>query len=408
MERFRALLALLGSPQLQFASVLVAGTKGKGSTAAFAHACLQAGGLRVGRYTSPHLLNWRERTLLVDRFILPGEVTQLVGVLRPAVERLPPSLGVPMTFEIGTALSLLAFARGGVEAAVLEVGVGGRFDVTNVVEPIASAITPVSLDHEGVLGTGLGEIAWHKAGVLRGGRTTVLGPQPDEASATIALEAVRTGALIERVGRDWCWSMNADGITTVRGPDGKRRVSARLPLLGRHQRDNAATAVGLGAAALAALGKAHADPAALAVALDRVEWPGRLQRVIQTPPVWIDGAHNGASALALAQALDDEETDDYTLVIGLTEGKDPVAILRPLLPRATRVLVVRAQHDRAAAADEILRACQALAPGVPVEQGGRVGDALDQAVAIGDAVVATGSLFVAGEALDWARGRAPD
>ncbi|MBV9358434.1 MAG: bifunctional folylpolyglutamate synthase/dihydrofolate synthase, partial [Chloroflexi bacterium] len=167
LDRMRALLAALGDPQARFPAVLVAGTKGKGSTVAMAASMLQAAGFRTGRYTSPHLVNWRERIAIDDRPISVSRVLELADHVRAAVASLPGDLGQPTTFEVGTLFAFLEFARAEVSVAVVEVGVGGRYDATNVLEPLASAITPISYDHTETLGPTLTEIASHKAGILR-------------------------------------------------------------------------------------------------------------------------------------------------------------------------------------------------------------------------------------------------
>ena len=178
LDRMRALLLALGQPETSFPCVLVAGTKGKGSTVAMISACVQAAGLRAGRYTSPHLVNWRERTCIDARPISTQAVIALAEPIRDAVDRLSPRLGQPTTFEVGTAFALLYFARERVDLGVLEVGTGGRFDATNLADPLVSVITPISYDHTATLGNTLESIAWHKAGILRSGRTAIAAPQP--------------------------------------------------------------------------------------------------------------------------------------------------------------------------------------------------------------------------------------
>ena len=206
LERMRALLAALGRPEQSFPSVLVAGTKGKGSTVAMISACLSAAGLRTGRYTSPHLVNWRERACVDAQPISVDAVLNLAEPIRRAVDEIPRQLGAPTTFEIGTAFALAYFAQERADVVVIEVGTGGRFDATKVVDPLAATITPISYDHTATLGESLSEIAWHKAGIMRAGRPAVAGPQPDEARLVLEREADLVGAHLEEVGRDWRWS----------------------------------------------------------------------------------------------------------------------------------------------------------------------------------------------------------
>src|SRR5919202_161755 len=203
LERMRALLDALGRPEHSYPSVLVVGTKGKGSTVAMSSACLSAAGLRTGRYTSPHLVNWRERACVDAQPISVDAVLNLAEPIRRAVEQVPSELGAPTTFEVGTAFALAYFAQERADVAVLEVGTGGRFDATNVVDSLAAAITPISYDHTATLGESLSAIAWHKAGIMRAGRPVVAAPQPEEARLVLEREADLVGARLEEVGREW-------------------------------------------------------------------------------------------------------------------------------------------------------------------------------------------------------------
>jgi dihydrofolate synthase/folylpolyglutamate synthase len=410
LDRMRALLAALGDPHTRFPSLLVAGTKGKGSTVALVASMLRAAGFRTGRYTSPHLVNWRERIAIDDRPISVSQVLTLAEEVRGAVASLSADLGQPTTFEVGTLFAFLEFARAEVSVAVVEVGVGGRFDATNVLEPLASAITPISFDHTQTLGPTLTEIARHKAGILRSSRTGVISPQPAEAAAAIAAEARSVGAELEWIGRDWCWSGadDEDRVTVGRCGVDLPLVEARLALRGEHQRDNAATAVGL----VAALGRAEpslaVSRAALAEGLATVRWPGRLQVLRDRPWLVVDGAQNAGSAEALRRALEAMAPADsnVTLVLGVSAGKDTEGILRALAPLARRIVVTRSRHERAASPAELAQAVARVAPGRRVEVAPDLDTALDRVFASAqgsDLVLVTGSLFLVGEALLWAR-----
>ncbi len=419
MPRMRALLERLGDPQRAFPSVMVAGTKGKGSVVAMAAACLHAAGLRTGAYTSPHLVNWRERTCVEGRPIGTDDVVDLAGVVRAAVDALPASFGIPSTFEVGTALTFLFFARQRVDAAVVEVGVGGSVDATNVLEPLVSAITPISLDHVATLGPTLASIAAHKAGIMRAGRPAVLGPQPADALVVLEETAARTGARLVRVGRDWTWRRLPEA---PRGPgaptpieivDASRPADAcrtALPLLGEHQGDNAAVAAAVVAELWRSLRGGELPPTTLARGLESVVWPGRLQVLGKRPWIVVDGAHNAASAHALRLALDAFPRERLHLVLGLTEGKDVQGVLRELLPAADRLWLTRSQNGRALEPASLLGAASAQAPRRPVESLPDLPAALDAALAAAgeeDLVVVTGSLFLVGEAIVWARRRRP-
>jgi dihydrofolate synthase/folylpolyglutamate synthase len=406
----RALLAVLGDPHTRFPSVLVAGTKGKGSTVAMAASVLRAAGFRTGQYTSPHLVNWRERIAIDDRPIEVSRVLTLADEVRRAVASLSADLEQPTTFEVGTLFAFLEFARAEVSVAVVEVGVGGRFDATNVLEPLASAITPISYDHTQTLGPTLTEIARHKAGILRSGRTGVVGPQPTEAADAIGAEACSTGAPLEWVGRDWCWTgvVDEELVAIGRCAADAPLVEARLSLRGEHQRDNAATAVGL----VAALGRAEpalAVPrAALGEGLARVRWPGRLQVLRERPWLVVDGAQNAGSAEALGHAVEAMAPADgaVTLVLGVSAGKDVDGILQGLAPLAGRIIVTRSRHERAEPPAELAAAVARVVPRRKAEVVPNLEAALDRALASAaesDLVLVTGSLFLVGEALLWAR-----
>jgi dihydrofolate synthase / folylpolyglutamate synthase len=413
LDRMRSILAALDHPERAFPTLLVAGTKGKGSTVAMLGACLEAAGYRTGRYTSPHLINWRERTCINSNPIDPDAVIALAEPIRRAIEQLPASLAQPTTFEVGTAFAFLYFARArGLDLAVVEVGTGGRFDATNVLEPLVSVISPISYDHTATLGETLTEIAWHKAGILRGGRPGVLGPQVDEARLAVEREASRLGTPLDEVGRDWRWTAAAAAIGPVRIEStrpGFEPLDARLGLLGDHQRDNATTAV----AALHALGASQprfAVPrAALEAGLAEVDWPGRLQVVAERPLVVLDGAHNAASAEVLRAALAAAfQFERLILVLGLTEGKDAVGMLQAFarLPGAAAVYLTRSHHERSAPPSELEPLVHAALPRADVHVADDPTAALEAAVAAArpaDLVLVTGSLFLVGEAMVWWR-----
>jgi dihydrofolate synthase / folylpolyglutamate synthase len=407
LERMEALLAALGHPERQFPSALVAGTKGKGSTVAMLSACLEAAGYRSGRYTSPHLVNWRERTCINSRPITTTEVLGLEAPIRAAIDALPPSLGPLTTFEVGTAFTFLYFAREKIDVAVVEVGTGGRYDATNLVDAVVSVISPVSYDHTQTLGHTLTAIAWHKAGIVRRDRPAVSAPQLDEARLVIEHEAASLHARLEEVGRDWRWTHQAD-LTRIESTHADfEPLDVEINLPGDHQRDNATTSV----AALHAIGdRFPVDRPAIAKALRSVEWPGRLQVLSREPLVVLDGAHNAASADVLRQAIEANfQFERLLLVIGLTEGKDALGVIGALTPRADVVYVTRSRHERSAAPadlDPLIRA----ASRAEVVTLANAHDAFDGALRGAtprDLVLVTGSLFLVGEALEWWRSSHP-
>jgi dihydrofolate synthase / folylpolyglutamate synthase len=421
LARMRALLERVGRPDRELASVLVAGTKGKGSIAAFSESILRAAGLRTGLVTSPHLVSWCERTRLDGHDADPGTVARLLPVVRAAVDRLSdeePELGQATTFEAGLAFSLLAFVERGIEIAVVESGVGGLHDATNVLEPLAVALGPISYDHTATLGPTLTAIAGEKTGIFRPGRLAISAPQPLEALAVVEQAARERGAVLELLGQDWHWqpedaepAQACRGAFAVEGPRG-HFGDLTTPLLGRHQRENAAAAIALTTGILGAhpspplppspaRGRGGCD-AAIRQGLAGVRWPGRLQVLRERPYLVVDGAHNGDSASRLAEALGEcFQAGRLHLVFGTSVGKDVTRMLDALLPATSAVTLTRSHHERSVPLDQLGQAMEArgVAATIVPEVRDAVGSALAR-VEPGDLVIVTGSLFVVGEALE--------
>jgi dihydrofolate synthase/folylpolyglutamate synthase len=339
LGRIERLLAKLGDPHLRLPPVIhVAGTKGKGSTVATLRACLEAAGYRAHAYTSPHLVRFNERIRVAGTMIDDA----LLAALLEEVERV--NAGGEITFfEITTAAAFLAFSREPADFALLEVGLGGRLDTTNVVRhPAVTAITPVSLDHQAFLGSTVAAIAGEKAGILKPGAPAVIGPQIDEGEAVIEARAAAVGAPLVRWRREWRCEAAGDGMRYE-----GRRWSFDLPLPalpGAHQIANAGTAL----ACLEHLPGAVLTPAALAEGLRRIEWPARLQRLTRGPLVamlpgwelWLDGGHNPAAGEALAATAATWRDRPLHLVVGMLNTKDSAGFLAPLAPFATSLLAV--------------------------------------------------------------------
>lgn len=402
VPRMRALLSRLDSPHLKYPSVMVAGTKGKGSTVAFVAEGLRAAGYRVGRYTQPHLIDWRERTWVDGRLIEPAEVVELVERIRPAVESLHQGmgeLGGVTTYEVGTALTLSYFARRQVDVAVLEIGVGGRLDALNAVDPILSVATSISLDHTDVLGITLGEIAAEKAGIFRWNGIAVTSPQRPEALEALRRVGAQTGARLYEVGRDWRWTEGAEpGTIDVRGPNGTLE-GLRVALLGDHQRDNAAVAVAV--LELLADHSIHVDPLAIRKGLAEVEWPGRIQLLRTDPAVVADAAHNGDSVGRLMDTVRKEfRYRRLILVFGASADKDVAGMVQLLGPAADRVVVTSSGHRRAAHLEPLAKEFARYAQ---VEEEADPGSAFQRAMSMADPsdlVLVTGSVFLAGKAIE--------
>lgn len=350
LDRIERLLAQLGHPERRLPPVIhVAGTNGKGSTCAFARAILEAQGLRVHVYTSPHLVRFHERIRVAGRLILEEELSDSLRECEVA------NAGAPITFfEITTAAALLAFSRHPADALILEVGLGGRLDATNVIRrPAATIITPVGLDHQEFLGSDLGGIAAEKAGIIKPGVPLVVGTQEDRARDVIERTADSLSAPVYFYGQDFF-------AHTERGrlvyQDGGGLLDLPLPKLpGAHQIDNAGTAI----AALRHSRRDWADERGIESGLRRVEWPARLQRLTRGPlvalapdgaEIWLDGGHNPHAAHALARALADfEERSEKPLylICGMLKTKDAGGFFTPFRGLARHVTTLTVPGEAA-------------------------------------------------------------
>ena len=385
LGRMRALLGLSGDPDRRMRVVLIAGTKGKGSTAAFLASILHVAGVRAGLFTSPHLQIFRERVRIDGAMLSAADFELAVAALRPVVTRLRrahPSAGDPTTYELTLALALRAFAREGCTVAIIEVGLGGRLDASNALDPALSVLTPVSRDHTAILGRSLARIATEKAGILRSGRPALSALQRPTALAAIRGAARAAGADLELVR-----------------PLG---VQSQLALTGEHQRQNAALAVAA-ARALAAVGVAISERA-YSDGLRGAIWPARFERVHPTsgrPTVILDGAHNDGSAAALAKTLRRERrARRLVVVVGINSDKDARAVLRPLAGVASAIVATRSESPRAAAPEAVARTAARLTRR-PID----IAPSIEAALAIARAragrtglVCVIGSVALAGEA----------
>jgi dihydrofolate synthase/folylpolyglutamate synthase len=395
LETMRALMDALGRPQLAFATLLVAGTNGKGSVAAYADAGLRAAGLRTGRNTSPHLVRVNERIAVGGDAITSEALESAVDEVRRAARRLVRAGTLsthPTFFEAVTAAAFVHFRAQAVEAAVVEVGMGARLDATNVTEPLVSAIVTVDMDHEKYLGATLAAIGLEKAGVLRPRRVTVLGAVPTEARIAILREADRVGARCVDALDDTTTEPSTAGlrVSTARG----EHVVGTLP--GLHQRANAVVALRLLEEAEAA--GLRFDLARAARGFADARWPGRLQRVAGRPSLLLDGAHNVAGAAALAAALRAEPP--FVLVFGAMADKDVSAIGRLLFPLARAVVVTQAPGERAATPVEIVARVGPVGPPVRREPGiARALAASSRLAGPEGLVVVAGSLYLVGDVL---------
>ena len=401
LERTAWILRAVGHPERRYPAVHIAGTKGKGSTAACLASVLAASGYRVGLYTSPHLHTFRERVQIAGQPIAPSLFAALMAELAVANAELAAErseLGGATAFELATALAFLAFARQGIDVAVVEVGLGGRLDATNVLEPAVAAITSISYDHMQILGSTLAEIAREKAGIIKPGRPVVSAPQRPEAEAVIVRTAAERGASLWLGGRDWAVEGGAAWFS-FRGPGGDVR-GLRLGLRGAHQVENAGVA--LAVTQLLAQRGFPVPEEAIRRGLAEVRWPGRLEVARESPLVVVDGAHNVDSAERLARAMSEEfRWRRLTLILGIARDKDIPGIVRALLPLADEVVAVASHSPRAARPEQILAVVAELRESLPAREAGSVAAALDEALAGAqpdDLVLVTGSLYVVAEA----------
>lgn len=404
LDRMRALMAELGDPQDLYPIIHVAGTKGKGSVSALCASALTAAGYKTGLYTSPHLQDYTERIRVNGQSISHADLSALVDEIKPAVANVP----YLTTFEITTALGFLYFARQGCDAAVIEVGLGGRLDATNVVMPRVSAITSLSLDHTLVLGDTLAQIAGEKAGIIKDGVAVVSSPQKDEALEVLVRIANERGCDLTLVGRDVGYkylSQSMDGQTLqVWTTNLQGGLTLTIPLLGKHQALNAAVAY----TALKASGLNVPDEA-VQRGFRSVEWPSRFDIVRRQPPVVIDVAHNRESALRLRQTLEEIFPGIPVILLFCTlEDKDIAGMLAELSSRVEKVIATQADHPRSPTAEWIAE--QVRKAGLIVETVTPVSEALDRALELAGGsklVLITGSVAFAGEVNNaWQKKRA--
>lgn len=405
LRRMEMLLEKLGNPERRARSIHVAGTKGKGSTAAMIASILTRAGYKVGLYTSPHLHAFTERIQVHGRPITQEEFARLVEVLRPQVEAVNQFgvFGQLTTFELLTALAFAYFREKEVDFQVLETGLGGRLDATNVIKSGVCVITSISFDHMEVLGNTLTQIATEKAGIIKPGSIVVCSPQFTEAMGVIEKVCWERGARLVKVSSEVTWhrkAFSSEGQSfQLRGIIRKYRLS--LPLLGEHQLENAATAVAA-VEVLADLG-VIVSAESIAAGLAQVHWPGRLQILKREPWFIVDGAHNVDSAKKLAQALKRYfRFDRMVLIFGVSSDKDIAGIVAELASVASIVSATCSRHPRATEPSRL--AAEFSKWGITAEVAANVASAVDLALAKAtpqDLVCATGSLFVVAEVIEY-------
>jgi dihydrofolate synthase/folylpolyglutamate synthase len=401
LENMTRICAALGHPERAFHSVIVAGTNGKGSVAAMTSAAFHAAGLPSARYTSPHLERLEERFVIGEREIDSKDLESAADTIRQVVEQLVRDRqldALPTFFECATAIAFELFRRAAVDLAVVEVGLGGRLDATNVITPMAAAITSIAFDHQELLGGTLASIAREKAGVIKAGIPVVVGPVPPEAAEVILDVCRQTGARFVSAAdhvRVSARLVEGTMVASVRST-ATDLSEVRLALTGRHQADNAAVAVCL-LEELRALGVAVPE-AAVRAGLTDARWPGRLERIWwRGAEVLLDAAHNPAGARALAGYLRESGWTRVTLVIGVMRDKDVASMLAALVPVADKVICTMPPSARALPSDELSEVARRLAPPhVRVDAVSDPGAAIAAACRDGAQVVAAGSIFLIG------------
>ena len=419
LEVTRALLDALGNPERSLPAVHITGSKGKGSVAAMVHAILTAHGLRVGLFTSPHLTSYRERIRVDGHQIPPSAIVE-------GVERIDARAGAllrtgaidrePTFFEVTTVLALDWFRRQAVDALVVEVGIGGRLDATNVLDARVGVVTTVELEHTEVLGPTLGSIAREKAGILHPGMKGVVGELPEEARTVVENEAARLAVPLWHLGADVAFfdrELTDSGQSMGLRAPGHSVTGVRLPLLGRFQAGNAALALGAAALFLPATGGSLREEAVRA-GLGGLRWPGRLERVARRPAVYYDVAHTPESARAVAQSLVElapfADPAESALVFGCLRGKDVPRILDAFAPLVRTVVLVPVRSERGLPPAEVKPLTVGRFSRVVVA--GSAGDGVRRARATAGRdgfVVVAGSDYLVGELLLGRRGsREPD
>jgi len=404
LENITRLCEGLDHPERAFRSLHVAGTNGKGSVTAMTHAALRAAGIHAARYTSPHLSDLSERFVIDDGPVERSALEAVVEDVLACADRLQQNgvLSVPPTFfEATTAAAFELFRRAGIEMAVIEVGLGGRFDATNVIAPMAGAITTIDFDHQQHLGHSLEAIAFEKAGIIKTGMTVVAGDLPPEALAVVRRAAAERGEqLIEAAHDTSCEVTIVDGRArvTMQTPRG-RYGPVMLGLRGEHQVANARVAVRLLEAA--ADGGTHVERSAIEAGLANAEWPARLELLTLDGGrrVLLDAAHNPEGARALAAYLDRWHPERPPLVIGVMRDKNVAEIVRTLLPRVSKVIATAAPTPRARTPEDLAGHLREAGAGDVMIEPEPV-RAIERALEMSPMVCVAGSIFLVGAVRD--------
>ncbi len=408
LRRMEKLLHPLGNPHLGTKTIHIAGTKGKGSTAAMIAEVLATAGFKSGLFTSPHLHTIRERVKVNGIPISEDEFASIINELRPIVEKIDreAEYGRLTTFEILTVLVFAYFKKCAVDCQILEAGLGGRLDATNIARADVCVITSISLDHTEVLGNTIAKIAAEKAGIIKPGCTVINFPQPEEATRIIEYVSRQQAARLIQVGKDITWYRTGGDLyrqsLIVKSKSTEHQLT--IPLIGDHQLENAAASVAA-VESLSHLGiRVAADE--IVRGLSQVDWPGRLQILSREPMIVVDGAHNGHSMRRLVQAV--KQYFDYKkclVIFGTSCDKDVKSMAQELVTLTGDIIVTRSSHPRAASIPVVT--AEFSRQGINVKVAENVPQALSRARAQAgkaDIILITGSIFIVAEAIDYTRG----
>ncbi|MEW6180062.1 MAG: folylpolyglutamate synthase/dihydrofolate synthase family protein [Chloroflexota bacterium] len=406
LSRMAALLEKLGNPQERYPVVHIAGTKGKGSTAAMIAAVLQAAGYKTGFYISPHLEDFCERIQINRQYIPRWRLVEIVEKMKPAIEQIERLT----TFELTTAAGFLYFAEEEVDIAVIEVGLGGRLDATNLVTPLVSVITSISYDHIKVLGDTLEKIAREKAGIIKNQRPVVSSPQHPEALTAITDIAKERNAPL-RVASDWYRAEVVERNLAYQRvqinpahADGNEGFEIKIPLLGDHQVENALTAL----TALDVIKESgfEINSESIRSGFANVSWEGRFEILNQKPAIIVDAAHNRSSAARLMQTINQYyPSHRLRLIFGASDDKDIEGMFAELLPRAEEVVFTQSIHPRSFHAEQLIQLAEKypLKKSVVVPLEKAVEEAIRALDSLDTVLLVTGSIFVAAGARKFVR-----
>ncbi len=404
LDNTLSLMGILGNPHRRFKSIHIAGTNGKGSTAAMIASILKGSGLKVGLYTSPHLVSFKERIRVNGMPIEEERVSEMTLNLESRISDL--KCITPTFFEFTTAIAFKYFTEEDVDIAVIEVGMGGRLDATNVITPLVSVITNIGYDHQEFLGATLADIAGEKAGIIKKGIPVVMAENQTEVTGTIEERCENIGSVLYIYGRDF----RAEG-SRLKTPDSRLQTQVfdyygiektyqclEIPLLGAHQITNASLAV----AATEMIGnEIKIEEKMLRKGLKEVRWDGRLEIISRNPTVILDGAHNEEAARSLKKSLEEiflPEHERFFLIVGMMKDKDIRGFLRGVAPLASEVIVTASDYERAASPESLAVEAETFNPNVKAIKG--VNEAIEYAMGKAgsrDLICITGSLYTVGE-----------